>query len=383
MSRILVHGLGAVSPAGWGVPALRAALQKNEPVPVSPLARPGIERKLSVRPVPPPPARPEFLAHPRLRRTSPIAQHIVAAALEALGDEAARVQAGSQRLGIVVCLMAGCVTYSRRFCEEMFRDPATASPLVFPETVFNAPASHLAAYLGCQGTSYTVVGDGSAFLQGVALAAEWLLQGDADGCVVVGGEEVDWAVAEAMRLFQREAIQSSGAGAIYLKKEVYRSRREEVQSEIRNPKPNMRSDQSLLTSASIDSQVELACVTDAFPFTTGRDRVAAAEKMKGQLHSASAGLSGGGAKELLCLGTQGLARDDAAEKAAWADWPGARLAPKEILGEAFAAAAAWQCVAACDLVQRGVFSATAVSVVGANQHAIGARFVRPDYPSRS
>jgi len=32
--------------------------------------------------------------------------------------------------------------------DETLRDPTTASPLFFPETVFNAPASHIAALLG-------------------------------------------------------------------------------------------------------------------------------------------------------------------------------------------------------------------------------------------
>jgi hypothetical protein len=328
---------------------LRAALAANKPLPTTPLARPGCEKVFLVRPSPPPPVRPSFFAHPRLRRASSIAQHTVAVALEALGDDAARVQAGSLRLGIVVCLTAGCVTYSRRFCEEMFSDPATASPLIFPETVFNAPASHLAAYLDSGGINYTLVGDSGTFAQGLALAAEWLVNGDADGCVVVGGEELDWIVADAMRLFQRKAVHSSGAGALYLKKEL---------------------------------GVELACVTDSLPFTTNRDRIAAAQHMRAQLCSAQASQSGGG-KELLCLGTQKLDRGDAAELTAWEDWSGPRLAPKEILGEAFAAATAWQCVAACDALQRGEFSAANVSVVGVNQQVIGARFVRPDHSRNS
>ena len=71
--------------------------------------------------------------------------------------------------------MSGSVNYSRRFYDETLKDPATASPLVFPETVFNAPASHLAALLGTTAINYTLVGDPGTFLQGIALAADWLL----------------------------------------------------------------------------------------------------------------------------------------------------------------------------------------------------------------
>jgi hypothetical protein len=80
--------------------------------------------------------------------------------------------------------------------------------------------------------------------------------------------------------------------------------------------------------------------------------------------------------ELLCDSTRQSVRIDAAELAAWRDWPGARLAPKRILGEGLMAAAAWQCVAAVDALQQGRFAGANVSVVGLNEQAIGARFVK-------
>jgi hypothetical protein len=83
-------------------------------------------------------------------------------------------------------------------------------------------------------------------------------------------------------------------------------------------------------------------------------------------------------RQLLCLGTQGLPRLDTDELAAWDDWDGERLAPKQLLGEAFTASAAWQNVLACDALKRGRFDAANVSVVGANQQAIGARFIRAE-----
>ena len=73
--------------------------------------------------------------------------------------------------------MSGCVNYSRRFYDEVLQDPATASPLIFPETVFNAPASHLAGYFASTAMDYTLVGDPCSFLQGTALAADWLETG--------------------------------------------------------------------------------------------------------------------------------------------------------------------------------------------------------------
>ena len=339
MNRIFVCGLGAVSPAGWGVSPLYSALAKGEPIPAQTLARPGLEKPLCVRPVPPPETRPAFFMHPRLRRAGVITQHAVAAALEALGDDAMRIQSGTMRLGIVVCTLAGSVAYSRRFYEEVLREPATASPLIFPETVFNAPASHLAAYLDTSAASYTLVGDEGTFLQGLAVASDWLQDDRADGVMVIGVEEMDWIVAESMGFFQRGAIHSAGAGAVYLKK-----------------------------GETSGVGAELAAVTDSFLFTQSQSPAQAARKMRGQFPKCAP-------NESVVLSAPLYPRAAAAESSAWQDWFGDRLTPKPVLGQAFTASAAWQCIAACETIARGRFSAVNVSVVGANQQAIGARFL--------
>ena len=49
MSRVFISGAGAVSPAGWGVPAMVAAIDAGVPLPTAPLAYPGIERQFRFR----------------------------------------------------------------------------------------------------------------------------------------------------------------------------------------------------------------------------------------------------------------------------------------------------------------------------------------------
>jgi hypothetical protein len=51
---------------------------------------------------------------------------------------------------------------------------------------------------------------------------------------------------------------------------------------------------------------------------------------------------------------------------------------KRIFGEGMMAAAAWQCVAACDAVAERKFSSASISLVGPTQQAIGARFTRAE-----
>jgi hypothetical protein len=233
--------------------------------------------------------------------------------------------------------MSGCVQYSRRFYDEVLRDPPSASPLVFPETVFNAPSSHLATLLGTPAINYTLVGDPGTYLQGLALGADWLRRERVDGCLVVGAEEIDWATADSFRMFSRRLILSEGAGAVYLRR------------------------------AESTSRVRLHSITDSHLFLQTQTRAKATTRMRAEMPV-------GDSQQLLCDGTQNVPRFDADETAAWQDWPGARLAPKGILGEGLMAAAAWQCVAALDALQEGRFAAATVSIVGCNQQAIGAHF---------
>ncbi len=339
MSRVFVCGLGAVSPAGWNAATMRTALAQGEPLSVQPLPRPGWEKPLRARLVPPPATRLPFLSHPRLRRTSPITHYAAAAALEAVAG--LRPDNGNrQRLGVVVCLQSGCVQYSYRFFAETLKDPATASPLLFPETVFAAPASHVAALLENTPLVYTLTGDPACFLQGVSLGLQWLQEDRVEACVVIGAEEMNWLLADALWHFEPRAVVSAGAGAVCL---------------------------SLDPTTSLG--IELDAITDVHTYTTQTNRFRSAQLMREQLPT-------GSPLELLCDGVSGSPRSDAAELSAWRDWTGPRISPKRMLGEGLMAAGAWQCVAACQGILSGGFAAATVSLVGSNQQAIGARFVK-------
>jgi len=335
---ISISGIGAVSPAGWGMVALRSLVESGTPAPVSDLERPGWPAPLRVRRVPAPAEKLSFMSHPRLRRTSAISHFAVAAALEALGaaPEDARYEEG--RLGIITCVMTGCVNYSRRFYDEVLRDPATASPLLFPETVFNAPSSHLAALLGTETVSYTLVGDSGTFLQGLALAGSWLFQNEVDECVVIAAEEADWLTADAMRYFNRDVVLGEGAAAIALRRGAIAKR-----------------------------EVILKAVTDSHTFTSAPTRVQAVARAREELIAS-------GEADLLCDSAIGYPRHDAAEATCWKEWPHARLSPRKVLGEGLAASSGWQATLAIDWLLHKPHESAYVSVVGANQQAIGARF---------
>jgi hypothetical protein len=333
---IIITGIGAVSPAGWGLPALHQAVAAGQALPVAALARPGWPDGLRVRKVPAPNPRPTFLAHPRLRRSSPVSQFAAAAAIEALGGQLAG--GWGDQLGIVFCTEAGTMNYSRRFLEEARRDPATASPLIFPETVINAPAGHLAALLESTGPAYTLMGDSGAYVQGLAVAAHWLLEERVEACLVIGAEELDWLPAAGFRIFHHANIMSEGAGALCLR----RGRPADGPS--------------------------LEAVSDSFNYSRGMDCRAAMRALRQQLGWTV------GPEALLCDSQLGLPNRDRPEQAVWADWPGMRCSPKRLLGEAMVAGAAWQSVVAAKAVRDKQAERAVVSVAGCSQQAIGAVF---------
>src|SRR6266581_5219801 len=171
--------------------------------------------------------------HPRLRRASMISRFAAAAGLEAL--QAAGVKLDSQsaeRMALVFAISNGGVIYTKRFYRDIVEGGAqSASPLLFPETVFNAPASHLAAILGITGATYTLVGDSAAGLLAIKMAEDLMMNSALDYCLVVGAEEVDWLLCDAYRRWRllrlappvepfseisEGMILSEGAGAVLL-----------------------------------------------------------------------------------------------------------------------------------------------------------------------
>ena len=140
----------------------------------------------------PPAAVAEASRYPRLRRASAISRFAVLAGLDALRDGALELdEVSAARTALVCAISNGGVIYTRRFFHDIVKSGApAASPLLFPETVFNAPASHLAAILGITGASYTLVGDGAVGILALKMAEDLMADPDLDRCLVVGARKL-------------------------------------------------------------------------------------------------------------------------------------------------------------------------------------------------
>jgi 3-oxoacyl-(acyl-carrier-protein) synthase len=226
-----IAGMGWVTPLGSDLTGVWHRLLNGETASVQSISSP-LGCAYPVFPVPAE-ATARAPAHPRLRRSSAISRFAAVAGLAALEDAKLKLDAETAaRTALIFAVSNGGVIYTRRFYHEIVESgPQAASPLLFPETVFNAPASHLAAILGIGGASYTLVGDGAVGILALKMAEDLMESETLDRCLVVGAEETDWLLCDAYRKWRllrsappikpfeqppRGTILSEGAGAVLL-----------------------------------------------------------------------------------------------------------------------------------------------------------------------
>jgi 3-oxoacyl-[acyl-carrier-protein] synthase II len=228
---LAIAGMGWVTPLGNGVDPVWDRLLHGDEASATAISEQFGDRSYSAFRVPE--SALTGLAHPRLRRASVISRFAAAAGLEALQGAGLKIDSqNAQRIALIFAISNGGVIYTKRFYRDVIETGAqSASPLLFPETVFNAPASHLAAILGVTGTTYTVVGDGAVGLLAIKMVEDVMTDESLDYCLIVGTEEVDWLLCDAYRRWRllrsvppiepfgkqkRGMILSEGAGAILL-----------------------------------------------------------------------------------------------------------------------------------------------------------------------
>src|SRR6266496_4254986 len=228
---LAIAGMGWVTPLGNGVDAVWERLLRGDEATATPISEQFADRSYSAFRIPQ--SAVTGLAHPRLRRASVILNVAATAGLEAWKSAGVKVDSeNAGRIALIFAISNGGVIYTKRFYRDVVETGAqSASPLLFPETVFNAPASHLSAILGITGATYTVVGDGAVGLLAIKMAEDVMTNKSLDCCLVVGTEEIDWLLCDAYRRWRllrsappiepfskqkRGMILSEGAGAIVL-----------------------------------------------------------------------------------------------------------------------------------------------------------------------
>jgi 3-oxoacyl-(acyl-carrier-protein) synthase len=339
---VFITGAGWITPLGAGLDEVWEAILAGMPAPVREL--PG-----------PPGSKPHFAAcvppklidavarHPRLRRSSNISLFAAAAALAALRD-AGLDPAAPGGCALIFAVSDGGVIYTRKFYDQVVRE-GSGSPLLFPETVYNAPGSHIAALLGLNGITYTLAGDGSAGLAAVALGVQLLVSGQAEHCLIAGAGEADWILCEAYRQWRL----SSPAGAV----------------RIGSNRGALIADGAAAIVLSREGMCRLEAVSDCVPFFRQSEAAASLLAALRQLPPASLSRVISSANGTFVDGAERSAVEAAAG-------PVPAIFPKVSLGDAFGASALMQMICALRSLRDEPAGSVLVPVIGLNQQAAAA-----------
>lgn len=206
-----IRATGAISPGGNKIEALLdpSSWKRSDRTRLLPNTPP--TSVMSVEPV----LLNDWRRESRFRRATPLSLFLA----ESIAPTMNQVEDRS-RLGLIVITFTGSITYSRKFYQEIVeQSPRAASPMMFPETVFNSPASHAASYFKIGGPVYSLLGDESAWISGLETAALWLQLKKADQVLVVAAYEMDDMSIEAYHAagwIRKGLIPSEGAGALLL-----------------------------------------------------------------------------------------------------------------------------------------------------------------------
>ncbi len=340
---VSILGIGCVSPFGRDWDLAWGKIRAGERPDTEWLAGPeGLEPAVVFK-TPLPDAPPA--AASRLRRSSAISYFACAAAADAV-HQAGALPGG--RTALVFAASNGAVVYTRRFYADVVTR-GSGSPLLFPETVYNAPASHVAAMLGLDGAVLTMVSDATAGMTALATASDLIHSGDADRCLVVAAEELDWIACDGYRRWNLVAANAgSGRGAILSEGAV-----------------------ALVLGPPSAGHVQIARV---HPGKTITSRTPARPAFRKLLQE----LADGTAPDLAVLSDSG-SRPGAFEKSTVAQiLPSVRtLVPKRSTGEAFASSSLLQCLCAWQEIQDQHARTVLVPVLGWGGQAGGALLKAP------
>lgn len=210
MSRVLVTGVGVVSPIASGNDLFAKALlegvlprfdKRIESVSGAYYAaadRSDIHRQLSDR---------------SLRRAADVSKYAIAAVKMAL-DDAGMHAVDSDNTALVVGVTNGPLAYTQQFHHSIVAGyPADASPFLFSDSVLNAVASNCSLLYKIKGPVHTLVCGRAASLKSLMLAVSLLKKGEVKRALVVASEEISEI---AFSCYTRMGVSNMSEGAAAL-----------------------------------------------------------------------------------------------------------------------------------------------------------------------
>ncbi len=189
---IVITGIGVISPLGVGTAAFWESCRK---------ARTGIRKVTAfathtfksnlagcVEDFDPG----QFMPSRVYRRMGRVSRMAVAASIEALKDSGIDLASvGRENIGVIIGTAYGSSSHVEDFYLSLLNDgPRGAQPFLFPETVPNAPASHISMFHGITGPNSTFCQNDISAETAILYARNLLLQDVVDVVLVGGADEL-------------------------------------------------------------------------------------------------------------------------------------------------------------------------------------------------
>ncbi len=187
-----ITGIGSVSP--YGPLAGLIPPSTVEPSAITAWTTPGLRRAFLVSPFRPASVVPGLKTR-RLDRLSAWALVASSLAIQDAGIDLSQVD--RPRVAVVFATCFGCVELTEAFFQSAVAHGWSGTdPSTFPETLANAPASHVALFHGLRGPNITVGSKGFAGESALLQAASLLRHGQAELAIVLAGDVLTRAVYE-------------------------------------------------------------------------------------------------------------------------------------------------------------------------------------------
>ena len=211
--RVVISGVGMVTPLGTGKDTFARRLFKGDSG-ISPITSFDTSRFLSklgaeVHGFIPK----DFISVKNLRRMDRISSMTAASARMAIEDAGCGIDASNRdRVGIILGVSYGSTDVAAQFASILFNDgPGMASPILVPNTVINAPASHTSIELGFRGINSTVNHREASAETAIAYTAAEIKNGRADVMLSGGADIFSEFFFEIMTHFKAVSPANGGA----------------------------------------------------------------------------------------------------------------------------------------------------------------------------
>jgi 3-oxoacyl-[acyl-carrier-protein] synthase II len=188
--RVVVTGMGAISPLGLSVPELwQGIVEARSGVgPITLFDASGFETRFAAEVKEFDPTR--YMDRKEARRTDRFVQFAVAATLEALRTSELQITAENRdEVGVFIASgIGGITTLSEQFDVLRARGPGRISPFLIPAMITNLAAGQVSIVTGARGPSYCITSACASSAHAIGEAAETIRRGWAR-VIIAGGSE--------------------------------------------------------------------------------------------------------------------------------------------------------------------------------------------------